>query len=248
MPKTPEISFAIPCHNEAGNLPELVLQIEAQIAALARACEIVIVDDGSDDESWAVLTELAAGRPHLRALRLAGNCGQSAALYTAIQATRGAFVITLDADLQNDPADVPKLLAALVGADCVCGTRQAARALGDSWLKRSISAAANAVRRRVLGDAESDAGCTYRAFRREAFAGIPFFRGFHRFIPVLMAFNGARVVEVPVGNRARLHGKSHYGLGLLARRAAVIDMIAMRWLKSRLVTIKIRERIGGDPP
>ncbi|MBM3538583.1 MAG: glycosyltransferase family 2 protein [Alphaproteobacteria bacterium] len=245
---TPEISFAIPCHNEAENLPELVRQIEAQIGALARACEIVIVDDGSDDGSWAVLTELSAGRPHLRALRLARNCGQSAALYTAIQATRGAFVITMDADLQNDPADVPKLLATLVDTDCACGTRQAARAKGDSWLKKTISAAANAVRRKVLGDAATDAGCTYRAFRREAFAGIPFFKGFHRFIPVLMAFNGARVVEVPVGNRARLHGQSHYGLGLLARRAAVIDMIAVRWLKSRLVTMKVSERIGSDPP
>jgi len=242
----PEISFAIPCHNEAANLPELVRQIEAQMVALNRSYEIVLADDGSSDDTWEVLTALSASRTHLRALRLATNCGQSAALYTAIQATRGAFVITLDADLQNDPADVPKLLAALVDADCACGTRKAARARGDSWLKKTISAAANAVRRKVLGDASTDAGCTYRAFRREAFTGIPFFRGVHRFIPILMAFNGARVVEVPVGNRARVHGQSHYGLGLLARRAAVIDMIAVRWLKSRLVKIEVSERIGGD--
>ncbi len=242
----PDISFAIPCHNEAGNLRELVRQIEAQMTALNRASEIVIVDDGSSDGSWEVLRELTASRNHLRAVRLERNCGQSAALYTAIQATRGAFIITLDADLQNDPADIPKLLAALVDADCVCGTRRAARARGDSRLKKAISTAANAVRRRVLGDAATDAGCTYRAFRREAFAGIPFFKGFHRFIPILMAFNGARVVEVPVGNRERSYGTSHYGLGLLARRAAVIDMLAVRWLKSRLVSIKVSERIGGD--
>ena len=243
----PDISFAIPCHNEAGTLRELVRQIEAQMTALNRASEIVIVDDGSSDESWAVLKDLAASRSHLRALRLERNCGQSAALYTAIQATRGAYIITLDADLQNDPADIPKLLAALVDADCVCGTRKAARARGDSWLKQSISSIANAIRRRVLGDASTDAGCTYRAFRREAFTGIPFFRGFHRFIPILMAFNGARVVEVPVSNRARMHGQSHYGMGLLARRAAVVDMFAVRWLKSRLVKIKISERLGEGP-
>lgn len=247
MADSPDISFAIPCHNEAKNLPELVRQIEAQMTALNRSFEIVIVDDGSSDNSWEVLKGLANTRLHLRALRLERNCGQSAALYTAIQATRGAFIVTLDADLQNDPADVPRLLAALVDADCACGTRKAARSRGDSWLKKSISSAANAIRRRVLGDASTDAGCTYRAFRREAFTGIPFFRGFHRFIPILMAFNGARVVEVPVGNRARMHGQSHYGMGLLARRAAVIDMFAVRWLKSRLVRIKISERLGEGP-
>jgi dolichol-phosphate mannosyltransferase len=104
------------------------------------------------------------------------------------------------------------------------------------------------VRRKVLGDASSDVGCTFRAFRREAFAGLPFFKGMHRFIPVLMAFNGARVIEVPVNHRARNHGQTHYGLGLFARRAAVIDMIAVRWLKSRLVPFAVSERLGDDPP
>jgi glycosyltransferase involved in cell wall biosynthesis len=242
----PEISFAIPCHNEAGNLPELVRQIEAQMTILARTHEIVVADDGSSDESWEVLKELAAEYKQLRALRLDRNAGQSAALYTAIQDCRGAFIVTLDADLQNDPADVAALLNALVDADCVCGTRRAARAQGDTWLKKTISTAANAVRRRVLGDSSSDAGCTYRAFRREAFSGIPYFKGVHRFIPILMEFNGARVVEVPVANRLRTHGQSHYGIGLFARRAAVIDMLAMRWLKSRLAAFKVSERIGND--
>lgn len=248
MADSPEISFAIPCHNEARSLPELVRQIEAQMVALHRRYEIVIVDDGSSDNTWEVLTDLARSRAHLRALRFERNAGQSAALYTAIHETRGAYVVTMDGDLQNDPADVPKLLAALVDADCVCGTRKAARSRGDSWLKKTISSVANAVRRSVLGDASSDVGCTFRAFRREAFAGLPFFKGMHRFIPVLMGFNGARVVEVPVNHRTRSHGETHYGLGLFARRAAIADMIAMRWFKSRLVKFKISERLGEDKP
>lgn len=246
VPAPPEITFAIPCHNEAGNLAELVRQIEAQMAPTGRSFEIVIADDGSSDGSWAVLTELAATRPHLRALRFARNAGLSAALFAAIEAGRGRIVVTMDSDLQNDPADLPKFFAALDSADCVCGNRRAARRRGDTWLKSTISRLANAVRSSVLGDALSDSGCTYRVFRREAFAGLPFFNGVHRFIPVLMALRGCRVAEVPIANRERRYGRTHFGLGLLARRAAVIDMLGVRWLKSRMVRVEVKERLGTD--
>ena len=246
MTADPEISFAIPCHNEAGNLPELIRQIEVQMAPTGRSYEIVVTDDRSTDGSWAVLKALAATRPHLKAVRLDRNAGESAASYTAIVESRGAVVVTLDADLQNDPADLPKFLAALDNADCVCGTRQDVREAGDSRLKSLTSKIANAVRGSVLGDALTDAGCTYRMFRRAAFTGIPFFKGVHRFIPVLMAFRGWRVVEVPVANRARSYGKSHYGLGLLARRGAVVDMLGVRWLKSRTVKFNVSERMNAD--
>lgn len=245
MTAQPEISFAIPCHNEAGNLPELIRQIEAQMAPTGRSYEIVVTDDRSSDNSWEVLKELAATRPHLRALRLDRNSGESAASYTAIINGTGPIVVTMDADLQNDPADLPKFLAALDTADCVCGTRQEVRKEGDSWLKTITSKLANGVRSSVLGDAVTDAGCTYRAFRREAFTGIPFFKGVHRFIPILMAFRGCRVIEVPIVNRERSYGSSHYGFGILARKGAVLDMIGVRWLKSRMVRFSVSERIGG---
>lgn len=246
MTSAPEISFAIPCHNEAGNLPELVRQIEAQMAPTGRSFEIVVTDDRSTDNSWEVLKELATTRPHLKALRLDRNSGESAASYTAIVNGRGAIVVTMDADLQNDPADLPKFFAALTNADCVCGTRQAARDEGDSWLKTITSKIANGIRASVLGDAVTDAGCTYRAFRREVFTGIPFFKGVHRFIPILMTFRGCRVVEVPITNRERTYGSSHYGFGILARKGAVLDMMGVRWLKSRMVTFSVSERAGKD--
>jgi dolichol-phosphate mannosyltransferase len=242
----PEISFALPAHNEAGNLPTLIGQIDAAMAPLGRSYEIVVADDRSSDDTWTVLQELAAKHPHLRALRLERNSGQSAAMFTALYAARGAILVTMDTDLQNDPADLPKFFAALDGADCVCGTRQAKRQTGDSWGKAATSTIANAIRSSVLGDAVSDAGCSYRCFRREALAGIPFFKGVHRFLPILMAFRGCRVVEIPINHRGRGYGQSHYGLGLLARKAAVLDMLGVRWLKSRMVRFKVSEKAGKD--
>jgi dolichol-phosphate mannosyltransferase len=246
MQTPPEISFALPAHNEAGNLPALVEQIEAAMAPLGRSYEIIVTDDRSTDDTWAVLTALAATHPRLRALRLERNGGQSAAMFTAIYAARGAIIVTMDTDLQNDPADLPKFLAALEGADCVCGTRQAKRQGGDSWGKAVTSTLANAIRSSVLGDTVSDAGCSYRAFRREAIVGIPFFKGVHRFLPILMGFRGARVVEIPINHRGRSYGQSHYGLGLLARKAAVLDMLGVRWLKSRMVRFRVSERAGKE--
>ncbi len=242
----PEISIVLPCHNEEGNLKELVRQIDAAMAGIGRSYEIVITDDRSTDRSWDVLTELAKTHPSLTAFRLDRNSGESAASYTAITRSRAPIVVTMDADLQNDPADLPKFLDALKTADCVCGTRQEVRKQGDSWIKTLTSKIANGIRSSVLGDAVTDAGCTYRAFKREAFAGIPFFKGVHRFIPIIMAFRGRKIVEVPITNRERSYGSSHYGFGILARKGAVVDMIGVRWLKSRMIPFDISERVGKE--
>ena len=241
MPAAPEISFAIPCYNERDNLVPLLEAIEREADRLERAYEIVIADDCSTDGSWELLVALAAEHSRLRLVRLARNSGESAASFAAMRASCGAIVVTLDADLQNDPREIPRFLRALEHADCVCGTRKQSRRAGDSWLKTVVSRSSNWIRSRVLQDSITDAGCTYRALRRECLDDVPFFRGVHRFLPILIGLRGHRVVEIPVVNRDRQSGQSHYGV--LDRAAAVIDMFAVRWMKKRMVPYEVAERV-----
>jgi glycosyltransferase involved in cell wall biosynthesis len=236
----PEISFAIPCHNEEDNLRALVTAVTGEAARLGLDHEIVITDDCSTDGSWELLKALVREFPRLRAQRLEQQSGQSAASFASIRAARGRIVVTLDADLQNDPVDLSKLLVALEHADCVCGARGASRAQSDSWMKNVVSRASNWVRSRVLRDPITDAGCGFRAMRRECLEEIPFFRGVHRFLPVLLDMQGFRVTEVPVTNRARRGGTTHYGL--FTRAGAIIDMFAVRWMKSRMRRFQVAER------
>lgn len=238
---TPAISFAIPCYNEKENLRALLAAVTGEAEGLDLDYEIVITDDRSTDGSWELLTSLVREYPRLRVQRLAANSGESAASFAAIKAARGSVIVTLDADLQNDPRDLPKFLQALAAADCVCGTRRASRERSDSWAKNVISRCSNWVRSRVLQDKITDAGCTYRAFRRECMQDIPFFKGVHRFLPILLDLRGFRVVEVPVTNQPRLSGESHYGV--LARFDAIVDMFAVRWMKSRMRGFKVAERV-----
>jgi len=235
-----DVSFVVPCHDEAGNLRTLVAEIHEAVASLGIAYEIVITDDASNDESWAVLCDLAAGDPRLRAQRFASNCGESAASWAGMQASRGRVIVTLDADLQNDPAEIPRFLAALADADCVCGTRAEARRRGDDWTRVLSSRIANHVRTRLGGGDVSDAGCTFRAFRRECLANIRFFKGIHRFLPTLIGMEGYRVREIPVSNRPRVSGRSHYGVRNRAW-VALADLLAVRWMKSRMVRYEITE-------
>ncbi len=239
-----EISFIVPCYNEKDNLGPLVEAIEAQADALDLDYEIVVTDDRSTDGSWAVLQQLARTHPRLRGQRLERNCGESAASFAAMRAARGAILVTLDADLQNDPRDLPAFLAALREADCVCGTRKQSRRAGDGRLKSVVSRISNGVRSRILRDPITDAGCTYRAFRRECIDQVPFFKGVHRFLPILIGLQGYRVTEVPVANRQRHSGRSHYGV--LDRAGAVIDMFAVRWMKKRMIRYCVTERIPPE--
>jgi dolichol-phosphate mannosyltransferase len=172
-------------------------------------------------------------------LRLEHNAGQSAAMYAGIQAARGAIVVLLDGDLQNDPADVPVLVARVRAgeADLVCGYRARRK---DTWSKRASSRVANAVRRRFLGDGVRDTGCTLKAMRRECAGVLVPFRGMHRFIPAFVRRAGYRVAEMAVNHRARRHGVSKYGLANRAWRATV-DMLGVGWLLSRQVRYRVRE-------
>lgn len=237
----PEISLVIPCHNEEGNLQPLVEAIHGAMRPTGVGYEIVITDDCSTDGSWEVLRGLAARDPLLKIQRFAWNCGESAASWAGLQAARGRFLVTLDADLQNDPRDLPKFLDALKEADCVCGSRVETRGQGDSFLRIASSRFANRVRNALSGEAISDAGCTYRAFRRECIARVKFFKGGHRFLPTLIKMEGFTVKEIAVSNRSRLSGSSHYGVWNRLFKS-FYDLLAVRWMKSRFLRYQIAER------
>jgi len=233
----PEISVVIPAYNERENVVPLFDELREALARVGRTYEIVLVDDGSRDGTaeWAVRE--SERDPRVVAVLLAGNHGQSAAIAAGLRHAQGAVIVTLDADLQNDPADLPRLLAALESADVVSGVRAERH---DNWLRRVSSRIANGVRRGVLGDPLTDIGCSFKAYRREALEGIPLFTGAHRFLPALCMFRGARLVEIPLSHRPRRHGESKYGVGNRLGRG-LYDLIGVRWLKSRMLRYRERE-------
>jgi dolichol-phosphate mannosyltransferase len=243
MSETPELSFVIPCYNEQDNLRALTKAIADSVAPLNRTYEIVITDDCSKDNSWQVLKELAAADPRIRGQRFAYNCGQSAAMWAGMKIARGKIIITLDADLQNDPQDLARLLEPIKDFDCVCGSRVAARGKGDTWVRVASSRIANWVRNKLSGESISDAGCCYRAFKRECIDNLKFFKGMHRFLPTLFKIEGYTVTEVDVRTNPRLAGKSNYGIGNRLF-ASFYDLIAVRWMKKRMFQYKVADRVN----
>jgi dolichol-phosphate mannosyltransferase len=243
MPETPELSFVIPCYNEQDNLLALITAVREAAEPLKLPYEVIFTDDCSRDKSWELLKPLAATDPRIRAQRFAFNCGQSAALWAGMQAARGRIIVTLDADLQNDPKDLPKLLSALEKFDCACGSRVAARRQGDGFLKAASSRIANRVRNLLSGENISDAGCCYRAFKRECIANLKFFKGMHRFMPTLFKMEGFTVTEVPIAANPRHAGTSNYGVW---NRLFVSfhDLLAVRWMKKRMFKYKIEETVN----
>jgi len=239
----PELSLVIPCYNEEGNLRELIKVIRDAVDPLKLSYEVVITDDCSTDKSWEILKELAANDSRLRAQRFAFNCGESAASWAGLKSARGKYLVTLDADLQNDPRDLPKFLEALKQFDCVCGTRVETRGKGDNFVRIASSRIANWVRNKLSGEQISDAGCTYRAFRRECIENLKFFKGMHRFLPTLIKIEGFTVTEIPVSNNPRFAGHSHYGVWNRLF-ASFYDLLAVRWMKKRMFHYRIAEKIN----
>lgn len=222
-----QISVIVPVFNEADNVSPLVREVTA---ALAReSFELVLVDDGSRDGTWEKIQAASAADARVRGLRLKWNSGQSAALWTGIQATDSPILATLDGDLQNDPADFPALLAELEKCDMVCGVRQKRR---DTWVRRVSSSVARAARRTALGVDFQDTGCGLRVFRRTVLQGVFGFNGLHRFLPVLVHDGGARVHELPVNHRPRVAGVSKYGIWNRLGRG-VVDLFALAWYHQR---------------
>jgi len=242
-PTQPEFSLVIPCYNEQDNLRPLLAAIRAAAEPLALDYEVVITDDCSRDNSWEVLKELAAEDRRVRAQKLARNCGESAASWAGMKAARGKYIVTLDADLQNDPKDLPRFLEGLKSYDCVCGTRVKARGEGDNFVRVASSRIANWVRNKLSGEQIADAGCTYRAFKRECIGNLKFFKGMHRFLPTLFKIEGHTVTEIEVTNNPRFAGRSHYGVWNRLF-ASFYDLLAVRWMKRRMFRFQIAERIN----
>jgi glycosyltransferase involved in cell wall biosynthesis len=231
---SPAVSVVVPLFNEEENVP--ILQAELVTALSGLDYEIIFVDDGSTDGT----VQRIAPEPRIRVVQFERNAGQSAAMYAGLQNARGAVAVLIDGDLQNDPADIPKLLAEIErGADLVCGYRAQRK---DTFVKRVTSRVANFVRSRFAKDGVRDTGCTLKAMRRECVAALLPFKGMHRFIPALIKGAGYRLVEVPVNHRPRKFGQSKYGLGNRALRATT-DMFGVRWLLSRRLNYKVRDRL-----
>ena len=195
-----ELSLVIPAYNERDNVVPLLAELRTALGAIGRRYEIVFVDDGSDDGTGAILAAEAKRDAHVHPMFLSERVGQSAALVAGIARARGSVIVTLDADLQNDPSDLPCVLSALENADVVSGIR---RNRNDSWLRRVSSQVANRVRRAVIGDSVTDIGCSFKAYRREALENLPTFVGLHRFLPTRCV--QVRRLESPLARDLRSH-------------------------------------------
>ncbi len=233
----PFLSVVIPFRNEEPSLALLHSELAEVLDAFPFESEMIFVDDESGDGGSGVVRDLAGLDSRIRLLTLLPHSGQSAALGAGFRAARGELIATLDADLQNVPGDLPRLIEALDQADCVCGVRVSRQ---DSMIKRLASRIANGVRRFVLADGVHDIGCSLRVMRASSLKRIKLFRGGHRFLPSLLAMEGARVIELPVDHRARLHGSSNYGVG--GRLVAgLVDLLAVFWMKKRSDRFEVKE-------
>ena len=235
----PDLSVVFPVYNEEENLPILLREIAAALEGRGWTYEIVAVDDGSTDRSLQVLRESRERYPMLRVLALEKNSGQTAALDAAWRAAKGTMVVSLDADLQNDPADIPQMVEKMrqTASDMVIGVRVNRQ---DTWSRRMQSKIGNGVRNWITGDRITDTGCSLKLVRREAIDRVRLFTGMHRFLPTLVRYAGYRVVEMPVNHRQRRFGTSKYGAMNRAFRG-LADCFAVRWMGKRMLNYRVRE-------
>jgi glycosyltransferase involved in cell wall biosynthesis len=229
MPTAVDISLVVPVLDEEPNLPLLHAEIAATLNAMGGTWEVIYVDDRSRDRSLAVMLDLRRHDPHVRVIQFRGRSGQTAALAAGFDFARGAVVVTLDGDLQNDPADIPKLTAELArGFDIVAGWRKARH---DGLVLRKLpSRVANRLIAWVTGVRIHDTGCTLKAFKRELVKNLPIYAEQHRFLPAMSAGSGARVSEIVVNHRPRRFGRSKYGLGRATR--VLLDLLSVQLISS----------------
>ena len=220
------LSIIIPAYNEEDNVHPLYESVMAAVGALEHDFEVIVVDDGSTDATFERLAELAANDPRLKVIKLRRNYGQTPALAAGIDHARGRILVTMDADLQNDPDDIGRLVRALEdGHDLVVGWRHRRQ---DPWLRSWLSRIANRLIARITGVPVRDNGCTLKAFRAELIKSIPLYSEMHRFLPALMSIRGCRLVELPVNHRPRRHGSSKYGFSRIYK--VFFDLMAIKAL------------------
>jgi glycosyltransferase involved in cell wall biosynthesis len=231
MSHRPYLSALIPVYNEEENLVALGTEVSGALDKLGKPYEVILVDDGSKDGSWKLLEELTRKHKHFKAVRLGRNAGQTAAMLAGIQHAQGELIVCLDADMQNDARDVPKLLAKMEeGYDCVSGWR---RDRQDRFLDRKLpSMIANGFISRVTGVKLHDYGCTLKLYKAEYLKPLRLYGEMHRFVPALAGFLGARVAEVPVNHRARTAGVSKYGISRTFK--VLLDLMTVKFMDSYL--------------
>ncbi len=234
-----DISVVVPVFNEEENLPILVPRIVEVLKPLGKTYEMIFVDDGSTDRSRHLLKEMVSQYPQIRILGFKKTCGETAAGAAGLREARGEIVITIDADLQNDPRDIPTMLEYLKDYDMVTGWRQKRE---DSWVKRITSRIANGIRNQLSGETIQDSGCTFRAYKRECLQNIKLYKGMHRFMPTLVKMEGFRVIEIPIAHHPREFGVSKYTTWNRMWRAFV-DLLAVKWMRSRHIHYEIEERV-----
>ncbi|HEU4888696.1 MAG TPA: glycosyltransferase family 2 protein [Thermoanaerobaculia bacterium] len=244
MSSQPDLSVVFPVYNEEENIPLLLREIAAAVDGRGWTYEIVAVDDGSSDRSLEVLRASRAQYPTLRVLALEKNSGQTAALDAAWRAARGRMVVSLDADLQNDPADIPQMVRKLeeTQSDMVIGVRVNRQ---DTWSRKMQSRIGNGVRNWITGDQITDTGCSLKLVKREAIDRVRLFTGMHRFLPTLVRYAGYKVVEMPVNHRPRQFGVSKYGAMNRAFRG-LADCFAVRWMGTRMLKYEVHEEVSSQ--
>jgi dolichol-phosphate mannosyltransferase len=223
------LSVVVPVRNEQDNVAGLIAEINSALQGVVH--EIIYVDDGSTDATYATLVNLKQQYQQLRIVQHVKSCGQSTAVRTGVKFAKHPWIATLDGDGQNDPADILKLIAAMQeGVDLIGGNRRASRR--DTWIKRMSSVIANTVRSKMLKDDTPDTGCGLKLFNREAFLDLPYFDHMHRFLPALIKRRGGKIASVPVSHRNREHGKSNYGT-IDRLLVGIVDLFGVAWLQRR---------------
>jgi len=232
-----DYSVVIPVYNERDNLSILLESLATVMDLLGKEYEIICVNDGSRDGSDEVLRDLERKYGQLKVIEFERNCGLTAALDAGFSMAKGDIVITIDADMQNDPQDIPRLLKEMEDCDVVCGVRSRRQ---DPPLRIISSRIANYVRNRVTRENIADVGCTLRVYKRKFLSRLKLFDGMHRFLPTLLKWEGAKVLEVEVSHHPRLYGKTKFGVWNRVFKA-FIDLLAVAWMKKRKLNYKIKE-------